>query len=759
MKRLFSHLLFSFLFSISMATAAAAQDLPVAEPGEVGMSAAGLANVTSAIQQLIDQRRIAGAVTIIARRGKVVHFEAQGERDIAGKKPMRKDSIFRIYSMTKAVVSVGVMLLVEEGKLELDAPASRYIPALGQMVAQGKPQERGMTLRDLLRHTAGFPNNVTTDRALRSAGHPSLAESTLEEMMDRLDVVPLRYQPGKGWHYSFATDVVARLLEIGSGMTVDRFLHERIFKPLGMVDTAFYCPKENWDRFVVTYGRGLEPTIAPQPGTSGPWRFDKAPKFLSGGGGLVSTATDYMRFCLMLSGKGEFAGTRLLRTETVEAMTRNQIPDGVGEISRRPEGRGFGLGFAVRTREIPGNPSPLGEYEWLGGAGTEFFLSPRDDLAVITLSQQMPMISLKSTIRPIVYGAIKDRRAARKSAGVSGNRKTALERTSYLLLDARVVDSTTNAKLTPGDVVKHSANPLFVESEEWEPRYDNMDPNVIYDEEENLYKCWYSPFIVDERTSKTAPAKRNPGSTDYMSAKPNRREEALLYATSDDGIHWEKPELGHDVTIFRDGDVYLGLLGCMNYPSKESRDGVRQHVELAWSPDSYTWHRIAPGTPFIGPTSAREETFGATPYDWGNLFAAQPVFRDGEIRIYYGASDWYFFDWRRGSLALATLRPDSWAGYESIDAERPATVQTLPIAWIGDALRVTATVGEGGSVEVSLFDRAGKRVASSRTLRRTIHDGEVSWLSNVSPSDLEGQPARLRFTARNAKVFSFSFAN
>ena len=363
MKRLVSHL----LASLCVAAAAPAQSLPTADPDDVGMSSEGLAKVTSAVQRLIDEKRVAGAVTIIARRGKVVHFEAQGERDIAAKRPMRKDTIFRIYSMTKAVVSVGAMILVEERELELDAPASRYIPALGKMVAEGKPQEREMTLRDLLRHTAGFPNNVTTNRALRSAGHPSLAESTLEEMMDRLDVVPLRYQPGEGWHYSFATDVVARILEIGSGTTVDQFLHERIFEPLEMVDTAFYCPENKWGRFVVTYSRGLEPTIAPQPGTSGPFRFDKAPKFLSGGGGLVSTAADYMRFCLMLSGKGELAGTRLLRTETIEAMTRNQIPDGVGEISRRPEGRGFGLGFAVRIREIAGNPSPLGEYEWLGG--------------------------------------------------------------------------------------------------------------------------------------------------------------------------------------------------------------------------------------------------------------------------------------------------------------------------------------------------------------------------------------------------------
>lgn len=370
------------------------------------MSPEGLKEVTSSIQNLIDDKQIAGAVTIVARQGRVVHFEAQGMQDIAAAKPMQKDSIFRIYSMTKAVVSVGAMILVEEGKLELDVPASKYIPALGKMRVGASPQSRPMTLRDLLSHTAGFPNNTTTDRALRKAGHPSLAESTLEEMMNRLDVVPLRYQPGQGWHYSFAADVVSRLIEVGSGQTLDKFLEARIFLPLGMVDSAFHCPKEKRNRFVTAYSRGLRPTIGPQPGTSGPFTFEKAPKFLSGGGGLVSTAGDYMRFCLMLSGMGELQGKRLLKAETVKEMTRNQIPEGVGEISRPPAGRGFGLGFAVRTRKLRDHPSPLGEYEWLGGLGTEFFLAPSENLAVITMSNQSPMVSLKNVIRPLVYDAI-----------------------------------------------------------------------------------------------------------------------------------------------------------------------------------------------------------------------------------------------------------------------------------------------------------------------------------------------------------------
>ena len=217
-------------------------ELRVADPGEVGMSEAGLARIDPVIQKFINEKQLAGAVTIVARRGKVVQFKPYGMRDIAAQSPMRKDTIFRIYSMTKAVVSVAAMKLVEEGILELDAPASKYVPALGRMKFEGKDPEREMTLRDLLRHTAGLPNNVSTDRALRRAGHPSLADSTLEEMMDRLDSVPLIYEPGKGWYYSFAADVVARLVEIGSKKTLDRALSELVFEPLGMVDTGFDVP-------------------------------------------------------------------------------------------------------------------------------------------------------------------------------------------------------------------------------------------------------------------------------------------------------------------------------------------------------------------------------------------------------------------------------------------------------------------------------------------------------------------------------------
>ena len=403
------------------------RELPVAKPQEVAVSAEAISRIDPVIGKFVEAGQVAGAVTIVARRGKVIHFKAYGMQDIAARKPMAKDTIFRFYSMTKAVVSVAAMILVEEGRLKLDVPASRYIPALGRMKFKGKRPQREMTLRDLLRHTAGLPNNTTTDRALRSAGHPALADSTLEEMMRRLGAVPLSYEPGSGWIYSFAADVVGRLVEIGFGKPLDRALDELIFKPLGMVDTGFFVPQEKWHRFAVAYGRALKPIVAPQPGTSGPFTFEKPPRFLSGGGGLVSTAADYMRFCLMLAGEGEFAGNRLLKAETVRVMTRNQLPEGVGEITRAPEGRGFGLGFAVRTREI--DVAPQGEYEWLGGLGTEFFISPADQLVVITLSNQSPMQQLKRAVRPVVYAALD---VAEKQSTL---REREGERRRYLVLD------------------------------------------------------------------------------------------------------------------------------------------------------------------------------------------------------------------------------------------------------------------------------------------------------------------------------------
>ena len=392
---------------LSSASIRSEQRLPIAPPAEVGMCAEKLRKIDEIVRRkFIEGKQLAGATVIVARQGKVVHFETYGMRDLARGKPMTPDTIVRMYSMTKAIVSVAAMILVEEGKLGLDSPISKYVPKVNAMRVGTAPAKKEITLRDILRHTAGFPNNVTVDRLYREAGLPSLANSTLREMTERLNHIPLRSEPGTEWYYSFGTDALAHLVEVGSGQPIDRFLEERIFTPLKMRDTAFFCPASKRERFALLYGRNLEPVAASQPGTSGPFNFETAPKFLSGGGGLVSTGIDYIRFCLMLSGMGQLEGARLLKEETIKEMTRNQLPDAAYPISRPPRGRGFGLGFAVRVEKIESEPSSIGEYEWLGGAGTEFWISPRDQLAVVTLSQASPMRDLGATVKPLIYQAL-----------------------------------------------------------------------------------------------------------------------------------------------------------------------------------------------------------------------------------------------------------------------------------------------------------------------------------------------------------------
>ena len=283
-----------------------------AAPQEVGLSAKRLACITTTTQQFINEERLAGAVTVIARHGKVAYLEAYGMMDIEADKPMQKDTIFRIYSMTKPIAAVGVMLLCEEGKLELNAPASVYLPELGGLkVAKEADAEtltlveadREMTVRDLMRHTAGLPGAVrymagqtAVDKSYRKVGLHRLHECNLKEMVVRLGKIPLLYQPGSKWHYSIAADVLGRLIEVVSGQTFDVFLVERIFQPLGMSDTGFYVPVEKIDRFAGMYGPkpggGLQTIDAPEGGTGKVYKtsFMQTPKFLSAGGGLVSTA-------------------------------------------------------------------------------------------------------------------------------------------------------------------------------------------------------------------------------------------------------------------------------------------------------------------------------------------------------------------------------------------------------------------------------------------------------------------------------------
>ena len=404
-----------------------------AAPHEVELSAEGLERITATAQKFIDDEKLAGAVTIVGRRGKVAHFEAFGMMDLEAGKPMKRDTIFRIYSMSKPTAAVGVMMLCEEGKLELDAPASKYMPEFSDMKVVVDPDadeveivgaEREMTVRDLLRHSSGLPGAalyMTNKSALgvlyREAGLHRLHEGNLQDMVEKLGTIPLLYQPGTKWHYSISADVLGRLIEIVSGQSFDAFLAERIFQPLGMEDTAFYVPADKIDRFSGMYGPspdgGLQSVEAAAGGTGNysATSFIEMPKFLSAGGGLVSTASDFMRFCLMLSNKGTLAGKRLLKAESVEEMTRNQLPEHLIPLDKKPDDRygglGFGLGVSVRVYQTDWVPaSQVGEYGWIGGTSTEFWISPRDELVAITLAQHMPFSKLSETVKPLIYAAV-----------------------------------------------------------------------------------------------------------------------------------------------------------------------------------------------------------------------------------------------------------------------------------------------------------------------------------------------------------------
>ena len=404
-----------------------------AAPQEVGLSAKRLERISTTTRQFIDEERLAGAVTVVARRGKVAYFEAYGMMDVETNKSMQKDTIFRIYSMTKPIAAAAVMMLCEEGKLELDVPASVYLPELGGLkVAKDADAERlalveadrDVTVQDLMRHTAGFPGaarymagQTAVDKYYRKVGLHRLHECNLQEMVARLGKIPLLYQPGSKWHYSIAADVLGRLIEVASGQSFDVFLAERVFQSLGMHDTGFYVPVEKIDRFAGMYGPkpdgGLQTIDAPEGGTGNISKtsFIQKPKFLSAGGGLVSTAADFARFCLMLSGGGTFAGKRLMKAESVELMTRNHLPKHLIPLDKKPEARyaglGFGLGVSVRVQETDWVPaSQVGEYGWIGGTSTEFWISPRDELVAITLAQHIPFSELSEKVKPLVYAAI-----------------------------------------------------------------------------------------------------------------------------------------------------------------------------------------------------------------------------------------------------------------------------------------------------------------------------------------------------------------
>ena len=381
-----------------------------------GLSLQALARLTAALERLIDARRVPGVVALIARRGQVGYLESLGLQDPQRGTPMRADAVFRVHSMTKPIVSVATMMLVEQGLLQLSDPVALYLPVFSAarvgVERDGRfdlvPAKRPMTIHDLLRHTAGFSYEFYAPSAVRRryiAARLSARERTNAEQIDVLASLPLMHEPGSVWEYSRATDVLGRVLEVVSGQPLGAHLQAAIFDPLAMHETGFELP-------LASLARAAEP-FARDPDTGAPAAlFDvRAPAALQGGGdGLLSTAADYARFAQLLLNGGRLDEVRLLGRKTVEAMTADQllaIPRGAELL---PPDHSFGLGVAVKTRLGGGiEPGSVGSYGWSGSAGTAFFVDPQEDMFAILMTQAPGQFDeVRELFRQLVYAAIDD---------------------------------------------------------------------------------------------------------------------------------------------------------------------------------------------------------------------------------------------------------------------------------------------------------------------------------------------------------------
>ena len=379
-----------------------AEPLPRAAAGTVGMSSERLQQVTDFAHRNVAEGKHAGMVTMVARHGKIVHFEAVGRYGIDNDKAMTRDTLFRIFSMTKPVTSVAIMMLYEEGALQMSDPVSKFLPALKELKVYGKngnlPAQTEITIEQLLTHTAGFTYGFRpddpVDKLYREA---KLLESRdLDQFITRLSRLPLRFQPGTRYHYSVATDVLGAVVEKISGRTLEQFFLERIFVPLEMSDTFFSVPQDKLNRLASNHGWDREAAALAElpPEYNRPYTDVT---FFSGGGGLVSSAMDYMIFCDMLRRGGSYNGVRILGPKTVQYMTMNHLTpqvrnEGAGEYpeSHLYPGQSFGLGFGVIME--PGLSqvvSSVGEYSWGGAADTKFWIDPEEDLVAIVMVQLM----------------------------------------------------------------------------------------------------------------------------------------------------------------------------------------------------------------------------------------------------------------------------------------------------------------------------------------------------------------------------------
>ena len=399
--------------------------MELTSPEALGLSSARLSRIGDHFNDYVDNGRLPGYTVMVSRRGQPAFFQGYGLCDVEAGRPIEEDTIFRIYSMTKPITSVALMMLYERGLFQLDDPVSEYLPEFKDMTVfkdgdaenyETVPAERDFTIRHLLTHTSGltygFMNQHPVDAMYRNR---NLTEGTTETFVKALGELPLLFSPGDRWSYSVATDVLGRVVEVLSGQTLDVYFRDHIFQPLGMTETAFSVREAAAPRFAANYQRGDEGfDLIDAPVDSA---YLKPPTYLSGGGGLISTTPDYFRFCGMMLNRGELDGERLLGRKTVETMTSNHLPGG-GDLTSmgqpvfsetRFDGVGFGLGFSVMLdpirAQVLGSP---GEYAWGGAASTGFWIDPLEELIVIFMTQLMPSAAyaIRRELRVLVYQSI-----------------------------------------------------------------------------------------------------------------------------------------------------------------------------------------------------------------------------------------------------------------------------------------------------------------------------------------------------------------
>jgi len=407
-----------------------ALDMTVVKPESVGFSTGRLERLHAVMQKAVDDKQLAGIVTILARHGKVVDYRAYGMRDMASGAPMTKDTIFRDYSMTKPVTAVAMMILFEEGKWLPNDPIAKYVPEFAHLKVYAGTDASGNiklvepdhppTMHELMSHTAGFTyglfGETPVDKMVRDA--KLFASANLQEFIDKLARLPLLYQPGKGWTYSVSMDIEGYIVEKLSGQSLPDFMRDHIYQPLSMRDAGFYVPAEKWGRFATVYYTDPNGALTTTPrGSVNPRDYSKLPGMASGGGGMVSTAEDYYRFAQMLGDGGELNGQRILAPATVKLMTTNHVPEplltqgfGIGWQQIRP-GFGYGYNCAVEYDPQEANlPDGKGTFLWDGAAGTWFWVDPTNDLVFVGMIQRIgggdPNVQYLS--RSLVYQALVD---------------------------------------------------------------------------------------------------------------------------------------------------------------------------------------------------------------------------------------------------------------------------------------------------------------------------------------------------------------